>query len=366
MLILSYLQNYPIAIFQNEIAHVRILRLWTGTIIKMSIIYPGPLPKKPSGLESIITRLQRTISSRKKRRRWAMVIVNPAAGQASPDLRLINRTFRDAGYYWKVEITNQFGDGARFARHAVRGGACMVVTYGGDGTVMDCCAGLAGSDVPLAILPGGTGNVLAKDLGIPVDMASACALLVDPTAQTRLIDLGQVNGQYFVLRLGAGLEAQITRTADREMKARMGMLAYVSATIQAWGQAEVSHYHIEMDGNKFEVDGLACMIANAGAIGIMGVNISPAVRIDDGLLDVIVIRRADLGEVAALAGSMIGSSAFNIPTLPHWQCRELRLFSDPPQDYQADGEELGRTPLRACVVPGALRVLVPGTSMPVR
>jgi len=285
--------------------------------------------------------------------------VNPIAGQGSPDLRLLNRTFHEAGYDWDVVVTNRFGDGARLAREAVRSGASKVAVYGGDGTVMDCAGGLADSDVPMAILPGGTGNVLARDLGIPVDMPSACALMTNPNALARAIDLGEVNGQVFVLRLGAGLEAQITRTADRELKDRIGMLAYVSATIQALGQAAVSHYQIEMDGKYMEMDGLACMIANAGSLGLFGLTVSPIVRIDDGLFDVVIIRRADLGELTSLAANFIGTSAYNVQTIPRWQCRELRLIADPPQAIQADGEEIGQTPLRAIVRAGALRVIVP-------
>lgn len=289
-----------------------------------------------------------------------MLIVNPIAGQGSPDLRLLNRTFQDAGYDWSMAVTNRFGDGARIAREAVHAGASKVVVYGGDGTVMDCAAGLENSGVPLGILPGGTGNVLARDLGIPFDLESACALIANPNSTIRSIDLGEVNGQIFVLRLGAGLEAQITRMADRDLKDRIGMLAYVTATIQVLGQAAVSHYEIEMDGRFFELDGLACMIANAGSLGLPGLSFSPIVRIDDGLFDVIVIRSADLSELASLAANFIGTSAFNVQTIPRWQCREIRLVANPPQAIQADGEELGQTPIKATVRAGALRVIVPG------
>lgn len=288
------------------------------------------------------------------------LIVNPIAGQSSPDLRLFNRVFHEGGYDWDISITNRFGDGARLTKEAVHQGASKVVVFGGDGTVMDCASGLKNSGVPLAIIPGGTGNVLARDLGIPFDMLSACILAADPHSGVRTIDLGEVNGQVFVLRLGAGLEAEITRMADRDLKDRIGMLAYITATIQVLGQAAVSHYEIEMDGKYFELDGLACMIANAGSLGLPGLTFSPVVRIDDGLFDVIVIRKADLGELASLAANFMGTSAFNVQTIPRWQCREIRLWAHPPQAIQADGEELGLTPIRAKVCPGALKVIAPG------
>jgi YegS/Rv2252/BmrU family lipid kinase len=288
-----------------------------------------------------------------------MVVVNPSAGQGNPDLRLFNRIFHEAGYDWEMHNTNDFGDGERLAREAVRAGASVVAAYGGDGTVMDVAAGLLGSKTPMAIYPGGTGNVLAKELGIPFDLATACTLSVNPMARQRAIDLGQGGRRLFLLRLGAGLEAEIVRTADRSLKERIGLLAYLTATLQALSQSAVSRYKLEMDGETVEIDGLACMVANAGAIGFLGINIAPSVRIDDGLLDVFVIRRVDLAELTSFAASMMGSSPLIVDTLPHWQCRQLRLLADPPQGIEADGEALGQTPINIRLLPGALRVIVP-------
>lgn len=288
-----------------------------------------------------------------------MVVINPAAGQGSLDLRLLNHSFHEAGYEWDIEVTNQYGDGARLAREAARSGASIVAAYGGDGTVMDVASGLVGSRIPLAILPGGTGNALARDLGIPFDLPSAITVMVDTESQVRQIDIGRVNGRYFLLRLGAGLEAEITRTADRDLKDRIGLLAYFTATIQAWGQTPVSHYQLLIDGESIEMDGLACIVANAGSLGLPGLTISQSVRIDDGVLDVIVIRRADLAELASIAASVLGTNAITSQSLPHWQCREIYVSADPPQAIHADGEELGNTPLKASVLPKALHVIVP-------
>lgn len=110
----------------------------------------------------------------------------------------------------------------------------------------------------------------------------------------RKIDIGAANDHLFLQRFGAGIEAEITRTADRAAKDRLGALAYVTAAVQARGQAKISRYSLELDGQRLEIDGLACMVAVAATLGISGVVISPDVRIDDGLLDVFVIRRADL------------------------------------------------------------------------
>jgi YegS/Rv2252/BmrU family lipid kinase len=260
-----------------------------------------------------------------------------------------------------MEITNTFGDGTRQAARAVAKGASLVAACGGDGTVMDVAAGLLGSQVPLAILPMGTGNVLAKELGIPQDLAAACALMLNPESVQRPIDLGLAGERLFLLRLGVGLEAEIVRTADRSTKDRLGPLAYVTATLQALSQAPTAHYRLELDGRMEELDGLAVMVANAGALGISGITISPHVRIDDGLLDVFVIRRVDLAELAAVAATVTGSPVPAAP-LPHWQVAGLKIEADPVVGVEADGEALGSTPVQVTVVSGALKVISPAQS----
>lgn len=338
-------------------------------------VNPSPLPPSeppgthteeslstPKRLTKLVSRwgrsIRRMIAGHSKRR--VAVILNPASGQGTPDLRLFNRIIHGAGYEWDIEITNDWGDGARLARRAAAEGAAIVAAYGGDGTVMDVATGLLGSDTPLAILPGGTGNALAKELNIPQDMVLACSLMVSQRACVRKIDLGRANDNLFLLRFGVGLEARIVRTADRSLKDRLGPLAYVTATVQAWNQAPISRYRLEFDGREENIEGLACMVANAGTLGIPGLNISPLVRIDDGLLDVFVIRRADLAELTSLAASVMGSKNPTIDHLPHWQCKNLIIHADPQQGVEADGEELGQTPAKVSVVPGALKVIAPG------
>jgi YegS/Rv2252/BmrU family lipid kinase len=306
----------------------------------------------------MVSRFSRAINRRLRRRKWMMVIVNPAAGQSAVDLKLLNRVIHQAGYEWEVEITNTFGDGTRLAARAVAGGASVVAACGGDGTVMDVAGGLLGSNVPMAILPMGTGNALAKDLGIPLDLSSASALMVNPGAPRRKVDLGVTGERLFLLRMGVGLEADIVRTADRNAKDRLGLLAYLTATVQALNQTPSARYHLELDGREEELDGLAVMVANAGSLGLPGLMLSPQVRIDDGLLDVFVIRRADLTELAALAATVTGSPAPN-STLPHWQARSVRIDAEPQHGVEADGEPLGKTPVEAVVVPGMLSVIVP-------
>jgi len=150
----------------------------------------------------------------------------------------------------------------------------------------------------------------------------------------------------------------MTEGADREAKKRMGVLAYAVSALGALQQAEIAHYQITVDGEQIEIDGVSCVIANSGSLGIPGLSLSRQMSIEDGLLDVVVMRNADLIEVA----KVIGNSISGVENLPHWQGREITLQADPPQPIECDGEMIDPTPITASIVPQSLRVIVPNTA----
>ena len=306
---------------------------------------------------SLLGRLRRAMPFRKKVGRIA-VILNPAAGQNNPLLKTFNRVFHEAGYQWDIRLTNQFGDGQHHARRAIQEGVDIVAVYGGDGSIMDVAAGMLDSQVPLAILPGGTGNALATELNLPRPLRDSCALLVNPQHQIKAIDAAIANDVCFMLRAGIGLDAIIVKEADRDLVDRFGVVAYAMATIEALNSCKPSNYHLTIDGREFFVEGQSCMIANAATLGIPGLMLSPNVSITDGLLDVFVIRKSDLGSLLALASRVVGRTE-DPNTFPHWQGAEIKISADPPVDVEGDGELIGRTPVTIKVRPGAVKVIVP-------
>ncbi|MCC7447944.1 MAG: diacylglycerol kinase family lipid kinase [Anaerolineae bacterium] len=286
------------------------------------------------------------------------IIVNPASGQDRPVLAILNSVFHPAGVDWDVFITKQAGDARRLAREAIAAGVDAVGVYGGDGTVMEVVSGLVGTSTPLAIFPGGTGNVASFELGIPGDLAEASALVCSDETDIRQVDLGQVGDTYFILSAGVGLPTSMMQAADREAKDRLGMVAYLAAGLQAFREPLSARYHLTLDGKSVETEGITCLIANSGAIGQLGLKFVQAVDVSDGLLDVIVIRQGDPGSLLSVAASVI-TGADNAQPLQHWQAREITLVTDPPQAVQVDGEVMGQTPLHVKVVPGAARIIVP-------
>src|SRR5579863_5841239 len=126
------------------------------------------------------------------------VIINPISGQPQPVLYTLNSVFRAAGVNWDVSVTHERGDARRAATAAVSQGVDVVAVYGGDGTVLEAATGLLGTTTPLAILPGGTANILSVELGIPHDLEAATWIACDAESPVRKVDMGQSGEQFFI------------------------------------------------------------------------------------------------------------------------------------------------------------------------
>jgi diacylglycerol kinase (ATP) len=290
------------------------------------------------------------------------VIINPASGQDKPMLNVLNTVFRDAGIDWDVFITKDAGDAERLAREAASAGVDAVVVYGGDGTVTEAAAGLAGTDVPLAILPGGTANAIALALGIPTGLEEAAALLAGGENSLRQVDMGQTRDQHFLIAVGIGIPGELAEGADREAKDRLGFLAYAFSSIQAVRTVETVQYTITVDGEQHQTQGVTCLIANGGNFGIPGLNLEQMIDMGDGLLDVLVIHRADIQAIVSLAASVVRQDE-SVAPLEHWRGREIEVVAEPQQAIQADGEVLKSGPITAHLLPSAVRFLVPASAV---
>ncbi len=287
------------------------------------------------------------------------VIINPAAGQDRPVLAILNSALQAAGVDWDVSVTKQAGDARRYTQEAVQAGVDVVAACGGDGTVVEVASALVGSTVPLAIFPGGTANALALALGIPGDLKEAIALANAPDREVCPIDLAQLDDHYFLVGAGIGIPGAIIDSAGRDAKDRWGPLAYAVGSVQAAFQTETAHYHMTLDGQSIESEGVACAILNASNFGLPGLTLAPNVDIADGLLDVIVFRTADLGALFSLAAHVVLQNETAAP-FQHWQAHEIDVVTEPPQPVQADGESLDPGPVHIRVLPQAVRVIIPG------
>ncbi len=284
--------------------------------------------------------------------RRIQVIINPASGGNLPVLKILNSAFRPYGLRWDVSVTNQAGDGFHLARQAVAAGVDLVAACGGDGTIREVAAGLAGSGVPLAILPGGVGNVMAAELGIPRRLRRA-ARLVGEGGRLRALDLGCIGQQAFLMRASVGFEAEVAEKTSREMKDRFGLLAYGIAVVQALTTPQTARYRLTLDGQQVEAEGFSLLIANAGSIGRLNLSLADSIQPDDGLLDVMVI------DTALAMAARIARLDEPWVSPQHWKARRVSVVAEPPQHVQVDGDPLGSTPITVSVLPQAVPVLVP-------
>lgn len=289
------------------------------------------------------------------------IIINPASGQPQPILHTLNSVFHPLGVDWEVFITKQSGDAERYASLAAASGVDVVAAYGGDGTVMEAARGLVGTQTPLAILPGGTANLMSVELGVPKNLAQAVAIAADPGSRVRVVDAGLFGGQtHFLLRVGMGFAARKVEIADRELKDRYGVLAYSIGALKALTDTEPAIYRLTLDGQTYEYSGFSCLVDNAGNIGFAGLGIK-SILVDDGLLDVLLIRDARIRSFIAVGKGVSGAKP-NPEYLQHWQAREITIEADPPQSVQMDGELAGQTPVTIRVVPGWVRILTAASS----
>mgnify|MGYP001099302430 CR=1 FL=1 len=173
-------------------------------------------------------------------------------------------------------------------RSAVAGGCDLVVAAGGDGTVSAAMTGAVGSTVPLAIIPVGTTNLIARGLGIPLDPSRA-ALLAATAGSTRSLDAMAIGGRHYFLQVGVGLTALAVDGATRELKNRFGVFAYVGAAARRLFELRPHHLEITVDGALHRVHSIEATVANNGILARALFRNGPDIRMDDGRLDVCVL-----------------------------------------------------------------------------
>lgn len=291
--------------------------------------------------------------------RHVHVILNPEAGQMEPALAVIHRALRATDVSWEVSVAKPDDHLPTITRRAIDGGADVVAAYGGDGTVCGVAEGLIGTDVPLAVLPGGTANVLSVELGLTSGLAASCAHVGDGATLVSVDVIALERGRHAVVHVGTGFSARAVAAADRAVKNGLGPLAYTVGGLRALWRPPHSVFRMTLDGRGVEVEGTACMICNSGRIGQGGLALSPHISMCDGWLDVVVLRDVRPLTLLRLARDLVLGREPTTSRVQRWRAHTIAIDADPPQQVQGDGNVFGETPLRAHVAPGALQILVP-------
>jgi YegS/Rv2252/BmrU family lipid kinase len=295
--------------------------------------------------------------------RRALLIANPAARRAGRYQRAAVAAFERAAVRCDVALTERPGHAAEIARERCRSYDALFA-LGGDGTVMEIAGALVGTNVPLGVLAGGTGNLLARAVGIPLDVGRAVHVLLD--GESRQIDLGRLpDGRHFAVAAGVGIDARMVRDTPGWMKRRLGVVAYaVTATLGALSaviRRDFFRVRLTVDGQAFDRVAAAAMIANFGAILHDRITFGPGIQSDDGLLDACVYSPRSLRDAFRIMWRLLRKDFRSDEAMLYCSGRHISLETDPPEPVQADGELLGIVPLEVDVVPHAGLFLVPRT-----
>ncbi len=287
------------------------------------------------------------------------IIFNPTSGKSDPEQRMhtISEALAGHGYTCQFITTTKERGAKALAREALENGVDLVAVSGGDGTVMEVLSALAGSDVPVAVLPAGTGNLLSANLGIPMTVSAAVEVALSGSPYR--LDLARSGDRFFAIIAGMGLDGKVIEDADRESKNKLGVLAYFLATARNLGRARASVL-ITLDNRRpLRRRAKSILIANMGRM-TGGLEAMPTASPTDGLLDIGIVKARTPGQWLRLLGYGLLGRSQEAPDLEVYQARRVSIVASRPHPVQFDGEEGGRQrELTAEIVPGAVVILVP-------
>jgi YegS/Rv2252/BmrU family lipid kinase len=274
----------------------------------------------------------------------------------------VERLFAAEGLKVQTEMAWKKKQVRKVAKGAAKAGVDLVVAVGGDGTVLQVATSLAGTAVPLAIVPTGTGNLLAGNLEIPTSPEEAVRTAL--AGRPRRIDVGRVEidgkRRIFTVACGVGFDADVMERTDSAGKARWGKLAYLASALMETGNIRNATHEITIDGVQSTMDAAQVLVANFGRLP-SGLK-ARGVRCDDGLLDVFVVRAS--GPLPALLAGWeairtTGSGESQSGRVFRAKATTVRIETNPSRRVETDGSVVGRTPISLSVEPAALTVMVP-------
>jgi YegS/Rv2252/BmrU family lipid kinase len=286
------------------------------------------------------------------------VLVNPAAagGRALKALPRVEAELERLGAEYRVVPTKSAEHAREEAARAVASGTA-VAALGGDGLMGTVAAELCGADVPLAILPGGRGNDLARVLGIPTEPEAAARLAAE--GEERVIDVAEANGRTYVGIASFGFDSDCNRLAN-EAKLVKGNLVYLYSALRVLKTWKHAKFEVTVDGERHDFRGYSVAVGNSKAYG-GGMYVLPHAELDDGLLDVLVsTEQSKLRFVRGVLKTFNGSHVDD-PAAHFLRGREIEVNADRPFTVYADGDPLVELPATIRVAPSVLRVIVPAS-----
>jgi YegS/Rv2252/BmrU family lipid kinase len=290
-----------------------------------------------------------------------LVVINPVAGFMNDKVmkHVIHEHFSRKGWELEFVITQRDTDLCELVRKTISKGLDLVVVAGGDGTIASVAAGMAGSSVPLGIVPSGTWNAIARHLMLPFLPIRALALMTGKH-QVRYLDLMSIGKSVHAMNLSVGFSARVIKSTSREIKRKYGNLAYFKNLFKELFGIKLTRYFIEADGKKYHGKALEIMVANYGVVGLNMLESTFKIQPDDGKADVLIFKPRTLKDLPAMFWQAFVKREKRAPKFEQLQASSTLLIqTTPPMEVQADGDLVGFTPVTVQVLSKSVKVIVP-------
>lgn len=285
-----------------------------------------------------------------------VAIINPGTRARRGRIVTALRDGVPGGAVVEVFETARQGDGRELSL-AHGEGAKLLIAVGGDGTVGEVAEGAVAHGVPLGIVPGGSTNIIGRELGVPSSAERAIALIFGRN-RLRAIDAGRANGLLFLHMAGAGIDSLMFDLTNPALKRRVGWMAYVPAAARALARPAPC-FTIRAEGQEVRERAPLVLIANGPSIIHPRFRLDPSFQPDDGWLDVLVATPTTPIALARTLGRLATLQLRKSPYIQRIPARRLEIASDPPVPFQIDGDVALQTPVTVTIVPQAIRIVVP-------
>ena len=291
----------------------------------------------------------------------AFIVLNPVAGSTNAQAlkRTIEKRFFQYGWKTRFHITTADETIASLVRQELDKGVDLVVAVGGDGTIAAVAAGMVHSPIPLGIIPTGTWNAIARHLGVPFNVPRAVKVITG-NHKIKKLDLMAVGDTYQAMNLSIGVSSSMIAGTGRNEKRLWGNIAYFSQLFKQIFGLQQHRYTIIADGRRYRGRAAEIFVANYGIVGMNAIEAALAIKPDDGMVDVLILRARTIFDLPSLFWQILVRRNKLTPKYRQITVNNsLVIHTSPPEIVQSDGEIIGKTPVSIKVLPRCVNVIIP-------
>ncbi|MCT2536818.1 diacylglycerol kinase [Aquibacillus koreensis] len=275
----------------------------------------------------------------------ARIIYNPTSGRElfKKELASVLQRFEQAGYETSVHATTAKGDAIQAAEKAVEREFDVVVAAGGDGTINEVINGLAEKEIrpKLGIIPVGTTNDFARAMGIPRNIQKAVTVILE--GHSKPLDIGKVNGDYFMNIAGGGMLTELSYEVPSKLKTVLGQLAYYLKGIEMLPSIRPTNVKIEYDDQVFEGEIMLFLVANTNSVGGFE-KLAPSASMDDGKFDLLILKKSNLAEFVRIASLALRGAHLEDDLIFYTKASHIQVHTEQKMQLNIDGEFGGLLP----------------------